>query len=119
MVTTFGYPGPVSADDFAIDPLLVQSLVDAPDGLMRAYAYLAHFRKGELNLYFVSANHERHVNSETFGVIRRAFKKFPIRRVIVEGRPHDAGEVSSGSIERIVRESHDGFYQWGETDYAI
>ena len=118
-VFLLGGPGWPAADGgFAIDPGLVQSLIDVPDGLMTEHPYLVHFRKGELNLYYVSASHENRIDSETFGVIRRAFNKFPIKRVIVEGRPYENGVVSRESVGRIIRDSAHKTLPWGETDYA-
>lgn len=104
--------------DFAIDPALVQSLSDSNAELIRAHPYLAHFRRGELNLYYVAAHHENEVDSETFGVIRRAFEAYPIRRVIVEGCSNGARELSEHHIAEIEREGNGESSKWGETDYA-
>ena len=82
-----------------VDPELVDSLSAAPPGLMRAEPYLVHFRKGSLNLYYVSANHEMREDSKTFSVIRRAFSAFPIHHVIIEGRlTADGPEVLFGKV---------------------
>ncbi len=107
------------APEFRIDPALVDSLSVAPPGLMRAEPYLVHFRKGELNLYYVSANHESREGGKTFEVIRKAFKAFPVRRVIVEGRLNHEGDVSEESARQIIREAKGGRYKWGEGAYAI
>jgi hypothetical protein len=109
----------LNAQSIVIDPSKVQSLVDAPKGLMREHPYIAHFRKGSMDLYFVSAHHEHYVGCETFEVIRRAFKKFPIKRVIVEGRDYADGEISKESTDVCIRESNNGFLKWGESGYAL
>lgn len=108
-----------AAPGFRVDPALVDSLSDAPPGLMRAEPYLIHFRKGRLNLYYVSARHESRDDSATFVLIRRAFEAFPIRRVIVEGRRNHEGNVPSEDARRIIREAEGGRYKWGEGAYAI
>ncbi|MCR4296677.1 MAG: hypothetical protein NUW21_14185 [Elusimicrobia bacterium] len=108
-----------AAPEFRVDPALVDSLSDAPPGLMRAEPYLIHFRKGRLNLYYVSARHESRDDSGTFVLIRRAFAAFPLRRVVVEGRRNHEGDVSSEDARGIIREAKDGRYKWGEGAYAI
>lgn len=105
--------------DFRIDPALVDSVSAAPKGLMRAEPYLVHFRKDGLNLYYVSANHENQTGSKTFEIIRKAFKAFPLRRVIVEGRRNHEGDVSDEDALRTIREAKDGRYKWGEGGYEI
>lgn len=104
---------------FRIDPALVDSLSSAPQGLMRAEPYLVHFRKGALNLYFVSALHESREDSKTFAVIRKAFASFPIRSVIVEGRVNGKEDVSARDARGIALEARKGRYKAGEVDYAI
>lgn len=104
---------------FRIDPALVDSVSAAAPGLMRAEPYLVHFRKGDMNLYYVCANHESREGGKTFEVIRKAFKAFPVRRVIVEGRRHHEGDVSEESARETILEAKDGRYRWGEVGYAI
>lgn len=104
--------------DFAIDPALVQPLSEANAELIRPHPYLAHFQKGELNLYYVAARHESGVDSKTCGVIRRAFEAYPIRRVIVEGCSNGTRELSRRRVEEIQRESAGDSGKPDEADYA-
>jgi hypothetical protein len=104
-----------ASSGFQIDPALVDSLADAPAGLMTRHPYLSHFRKGELNLFFVAGHHERGKNSETCVLIRRAFEKFTIKKVVVEGRSYEWGDIKRDSIDDIRRHGD----QWSETYCAI
>ena len=102
-----------------INPSSVQSVASAPQGLMREHPYMAHFRKAGVDLYFVSANHEHKAGCETFEVIRKSFQRFPIKRVIIEGRRYSDGNISHETIARSINESRNGFYNWGEGEYAM
>ena len=57
-----------------------------------AHPFLDHFKKGRSHLYFVSAHHDNDPAGETFKLIEKAFTRFPIERVILEGREQQEGE---------------------------
>jgi hypothetical protein len=103
----------------SIDPGLVDALANAPQELMTQHPYLVRFSKAGRDLFFVSGSHESGKDSETCVLIRRALARFPIKRVIVEGRPRADGVVSKRSVESLERESSKDAYRWGETDCAI
>jgi hypothetical protein len=109
------------ASELRIDPELVDSVSAAAPGLMRAEPYLVHFHKGELNLYYVSADHESREDSKTFAVIRRAFSAFPIKRVVIEGSRNHEGDISVERARAFIRvaKAKNGRYDWGEGGYAI
>lgn len=112
---------PALAQDapIAIDPNLVQSLSSAPAGLIRENPYVAHFQKGSYNLYYVSAAHENDFRGKSFRLIRRAFARFKIRRLVVEGGPYEAGPVPKERVAQIALDAKSGVFKWGEADYAI
>ena len=101
---------------FTLDPDLVVSVSDARRGLMKDRPYLAHFQKGGLDLYFVAGHHENLASSPTFVLIERAFERFPVASLIVEGRPRAAGLIPPARAER---GSTPDEYKWGETAYAV
>lgn len=104
--------------EFRLDPDLIQSVADAPEGLMREEPYVAHFRKGDLNLYYVSADHEGSPDGKTHKLIDRIFAKYPIKRVILEGRRYKDGDLSKEDAQRLIDGKKKAPY-WSEGDQAI
>lgn len=80
--------------------------------------FLAHFKRGERELVYVAAFHEKRVGAATFKLIDRAFGNHDFRMVVLEGFPASLG-VSPPTIVEDFERGRDGkIYHWGEPSYA-
>lgn len=106
----------------SLDPGLVAGPEEiAPDVLGKiaiAEPALAHFQKDGHDLWYASPLHVEKEESPGFQMLRRAFERFPIGDVVVEGSPYSRGEFKGSCLEAVLRRNEKGLYENGERGYA-
>lgn len=106
-----------------IDPDLVKGMfplpADIPEPLFGEKPVLAHFRREGFDLWYLGSLHEFRMDSRTFRLLERVYSKFPVARVVVEGRTYDNGDVPESDIKHLREEIVSGSLTEGERGYAI
>ena len=76
------------------------------------------FERDGKRLVFLASHHENKVQSETFQLVKQAFKTNDVKFLMIEGYKNSKGINPSSFLEYTRRNSKDGFYKGAESSFA-
>jgi hypothetical protein len=81
--------------------------------------YFVHFKNGDKNLFYIAAFHEKEASSKTFELINKAFQKYKLSCVLIEGLSFQEGESPRGAVDYARKTSKGNLYEGGEGTFTL
>lgn len=76
------------------------------------------FERNGKRLVFLASHHENKVQSETFQLVKQAFKTNDVKFLMIEGYKNSRGTNPISFLEYTKKNSKDGFYKGAESSFA-
>lgn len=102
-------------DDQKIRPWSAQLESEYPDKKV----VIAHYHKGDYDLYDLTARHSADFRSDTFNMVDELFHRFQFDVLLIESIPYSSGQSPQWFLREAKQGRTDKYIKGGESSYAV